>query len=279
MARRAGHTKRRTSQVRSTRSAKEFEGGFLLRVKVSTYKNHTTITLSYKRPRLTRHFIPKATAFTRQVSRKFAAPALIIIGLVGLIVTLRPYVGSTAMGATHEAPASLQAVQSLPEQRTPTTLSRSEPTELHIPSIQLSAGIIATSTNENGELVVPEAYDIAAWYNQSPTPGEAGPSVIVGHLSSHAGNAIFSNLHTLAIGSEIRVKRADERTAIFTVERLASFSQSSFPALEVYGNTERPELRLITCSGTYNYITGRYTENTVVFARMDEASTQRATND
>jgi hypothetical protein len=34
----------------------------------------------------------------------------------------------------------------------------------------------------------------------------------------------------------------------------------------VYGATPAPELRLITCGGTFNYSTGSYLSNTVVYA-------------
>ncbi|WP_322613092.1 class F sortase [Dermacoccus abyssi] len=36
--------------------------------------------------------------------------------------------------------------------------------------------------------------------------------------------------------------------------------------LQVYANTAGPELRLITCSGTFDTRTGHYDSNTVVYA-------------
>ena len=52
----------------------------------------------------------------------------------------------------------------------------------------------------------------------------------------------------------------------FAVQRVVTFPVSNFPTDEVYGVTAQPELRLITCAGTFDVVRGRYTTNAVVFA-------------
>jgi hypothetical protein len=44
------------------------------------------------------------------------------------------------------------------------------------------------------------------------------------------------------------------------------FAGNIFPASAVYGPTPDPELRLITCGGTFDPALGAYLSNTVVFA-------------
>jgi hypothetical protein len=39
-----------------------------------------------------------------------------------------------------------------------------------------------------------------------------------------------------------------------------------FPTQAVYGPTPDPELRLITCGGAFDYATGHYLSNIVVYA-------------
>jgi hypothetical protein len=47
--------------------------------------------------------------------------------------------------------------------------------------------------------------------------------------------------------------------------------KSEFPTQRVYGNTETPELRLITCGGAFDEASGNYLDNVVVYARMSSA--------
>ena len=45
------------------------------------------------------------------------------------------------------------------------------------------------------------------------------------------------------------------------------YRKHSFPTQRVYGATPVATLRLITCAGPFNALTGHYRDNLVVFAR------------
>ena len=49
---------------------------------------------------------------------------------------------------------------------------------------------------------------------------------------------------------------------------MQAYPKDDFPTLEVYGNTDGPELRLITCGGEFDRGTGHYVDNTVVYASL-----------
>lgn len=153
----------------------------------------------------------------------------------------------------------------------PAALPRSEPVTLDIPAISVRTDLIKLGLRENGSLEVPEDTGNgapASWYNGSPTPGERGPSVMLGHVNSPNGRGgVFADLRKLAPGAEVNVSRADGSTAVFTVDRGALYSKDSFPTLEVYGNTAGPELRLITCDG-YDPATGLFDDNYVIYAKL-----------
>ena len=106
-----------------------------------------------------------------------------------------------------------------------------------------------------------------AWYDGSPTPGETGPSVIEGHVTWGGRPSVFFDLGALAPGDRVSVLRADGSIAEFEVYDAARYPKDSFPTLEVYGRTEGPELRLITCGGDLD-ADGHHLDNTVVFARL-----------
>lgn len=150
-------------------------------------------------------------------------------------------------------------------------LDASDPVSLSIPSIGVQTDLLHLGLLDNGSLEVPKDTGSgapASWYNGSPTPGEAGPSVILGHVNALGGNTgVFANLRMLRSGAEISVSRTDGTTAVFIVERGALFSKDDFPTLEVYGNTPGAELRLITCDG-FDPDTGNFDENYVIYAKL-----------
>lgn len=155
----------------------------------------------------------------------------------------------------------------------PTTpaLPASEPVRVRIPAIDVASELHPLGLDEQGRLEVPsgERYDEAAWYSGSPTPGESGPSVIEGHVTSQGSiPSVFFELGALQPGDTIEVDREDGTTATFEVYGADSFPKDEFPKTTVYGNTSGPELRLITCGGSYDPELGAHVDNIVVFARL-----------
>lgn len=147
-------------------------------------------------------------------------------------------------------------------------LLASEPTRVRISSINVNAPLVAVAQKSNGSIEVPAPLDTAGWYSQGPTPGEAGPAVLVGHLDNIHGGAVFWHVPELVPGQIIEINRQDGNTARFVIEKIGQFPQSNFPSATVYGHTDRAELRLITCGGEFNRLTGQYSDNIVVFASL-----------
>ncbi|MCY0906250.1 class F sortase [Arthrobacter sp. H14-L1] len=149
-------------------------------------------------------------------------------------------------------------------------LPPSDPVALDIPSIGVHTPLIQLGKAADGTADVPpgEPGSPAGWYQYSPTPGTEGPSVILGHVNSTLTNVgVFYRLHELAPGTQFSVTRVDHKVAVFQMDRSAEFKKDDFPTLDVYGNTNRAEIRLITCGG-YDPSSRLYTENTVVYAHL-----------
>jgi sortase (surface protein transpeptidase) len=119
----------------------------------------------------------------------------------------------------------------------------------------------------DGTVEVPPGPFPAGWYTGSPTPGELGPAVLVGHVHWNDRAGVFADLASLTSGDEVVVRRADGGSAVFRVTRTEQFSKDAFPTARVYGDLDYAGLRLITCGGR-NLLTGRYEDNVVVFARL-----------
>ena len=148
--------------------------------------------------------------------------------------------------------------------------ARVTPTALEIPAIGVNTGeLVDLGLTPSGAMDVPEGASTAGWFALSPVPGEVGPSVLAAHVNYDGVPGVFARLHEMKVGDTAVVRRSDGTPVRFTAYRVERFSKSAFPTADVYGNTEGPELRLITCGGDVRR--GRrhsYRDNVVVFARM-----------
>jgi hypothetical protein len=198
-------------------------------------------------------------------ARRLALPSMLIAaGIAGTV-----YFGFNLKKPVDLSPVHVSAApiaQPTPA-KTP-SMSHSAPVSLTINKIQLSASIVPTGLDASGTIKVPDNPWTPGWYDQSPTPGEIGPSVIVGHVDYLTSIAIFWRLREMAPGDTFSVGRADGSTANFAVTQIVEYPQDQFPTQDVYGNIDYAGIRLITCGGTFNTTTHHYSHNTVVYAKL-----------
>ncbi len=139
------------------------------------------------------------------------------------------------------------------------------PVELSIPALGVDAPVEPTPQID-GALQVPPP-DQAGWYADGPRPGEPGRAVIVGHLDTVDGPAVFAALPQIRRGTTIEVAGRDGVAHSFETVGVADISKSEFPAQAVYAPSRKPTLALITCSGRFDETTGHYENNLIIFAR------------
>jgi hypothetical protein len=147
-------------------------------------------------------------------------------------------------------------------------LPASDPVVVAIPRIGARSQLVRLGLDPRGELEVPQDPARAGWFTDGAAPGALGPAVIAGHVTWNGTPAVFYRLAGLRPGDQVMVSRADGRTAVFTVSRVARFPKSRFPTQAVYGAIDHAGLRLITCGGTYDAARHRYLDNVVVFANL-----------
>ncbi|MFJ4434761.1 class F sortase [Streptomyces sp. NPDC088923] len=142
------------------------------------------------------------------------------------------------------------------------------PTRLTIPALDVSTPLERLGLDTHQVLEPPHDPDQAGWYERGAEPGTRGPAVIAGHVTWNGAKAVFFDLARLRPGQRIEVRRADGTTAVFHVTRVSQYPKDRFPGIEVYGNTARAELRLITCGGKYSGSAHHYSDNIVVYATL-----------
>lgn len=214
---------------------------------------------------------------TRFGNRGLLVAALILAaagaGVVGLAIASQhhapqpPAAAAGSLGPTsprNQGPPGIKTVGPI--------LPRSRPMRIDIPAIGVHSQLLNLGETA-GAIQVPTGpksnYNKAGWYRYSPMPGSLGPAVILGHVDSGDwGPSVFFRLGDLRPGEKVRVTRADGIVAVFTISGVRHFQKARFPTKIVYGNTNFAALRLITCGGAFDWTTGHYLQNIVVFASL-----------
>ena len=127
--------------------------------------------------------------------------------------------------------------------------------------------VIRLGQHQDGTVEVPDDPADAGWFQHGPPPGAAGSSVILGHVDSMSGPAVFYRLKELRPGDRIAVRLDDGTTVRFRVHSIETYANADFPARKVYGRQGRSQLNLVTCGGAYDASRGGYQSNVVVNAR------------
>jgi hypothetical protein len=128
-------------------------------------------------------------------------PALAaVLGAAALIV-MSSWPRSAAPAVPAPAPAIAATV---PVAAIPRVLA-SPPVRVEIPAIGVRAEVMKLGIDSDGTLEVPplSKADQTGWYERGAAPGTAGPTVIVGHVDTADGPAVFHRLGELRPGDRV----------------------------------------------------------------------------
>src|SRR5262249_18574730 len=142
--------------------------------------------------------------------------------------------------------------------------------KLDIPKIGVHTPLMSLGLNSDGSAAVPSLKEaqLASWYNLGPAPGQPGPAVLLGHVDTKSGPAVFYSIGSLRKGDTIEVTRKDGTTAVFSVDTAEQYPKSNFPTNKVYGDLNYSGIRLITCGGEFDAAKHSYVDNTIVFGHL-----------
>ena len=192
-----------------------------------------------------------------------AAAALVALVLAGCTVP------DPAPGPPPARPSGELIGPVAPKVTEPSRNRTAVPLALSVPAIGVASDrLVDLGVDRDGALEVPADAVTPGWFDLSPQPGDAGPAVIAGHVDYNGREGVFARLGELGEGAEIVVRRADGRDAVFTAYEVQRYAKADFPTELVCGNTDGPELRLITCGGAFDRTSGHYVDNIVAFARF-----------
>jgi hypothetical protein len=215
---------------------------------------------------------------TRRRSRPAATAPAVVVALLAALVLLAgcagrqsEYAGVSSTIGPQDPGAAAGAKAAEGFRSTRGFRSTPLPVRLEIPAIGVATGIQRLGRAGDGTVEVPsgpDKWDVAGWYEEGTRPGDPGSAVILGHVDSKAGPAVFYRLRLLRRGDRVEVARAGGSRVTFVVDRVEQYSKRRFPTADVYYPTLKPMLRLVTCGGEFDQVSGHYTDNVIVFATL-----------
>jgi Sortase domain len=197
-----------------------------------------------------------------------AASLLVTVGC--FTIATRGYVDQSPGPPTPPASAARAVPASTGAHRL--ALARSTPLTLRIPAIGVSVSVSKLGLNPDGTVEVPTNFQQPGWFRLGPTPGQTGSAVILGHVDSYQGPAVFFRLGDLRKGDRVSVTLANGTVARFVVSSVAMYPKTTFPAKRVYGSHDLSALQLVTCGGVFDRRTGHYLSNIVVYTSLVAAT-------
>ncbi|MFY1680910.1 class F sortase [Micromonospora sp. WMMD730] len=214
--------------------------------------------------------VPRVPAFGGRFAG--SGPGLPVLAIAAVMLLIVAMLGVERVTGLNVLPDRFVAGLRPPPKRFP-VLAGSPPTQIAISRIDVRAPVHQVGIAPDGSIDVPAAARAqeAGWYDQGPTPGQYGPAVIVGHVDTTTGPAVFHGLRELRDGDEIEVTRADHRVAVFEVDQVQRYGKERLPVDEIFGDFSRPNLRLITCGGRWVGGGTGYADNVVVYATLVRA--------
>ena len=201
-----------------------------------------------------------------------ASTALLLVGLVSILVTLRddnvnlPNEGSLKQILSESAPSGASE-----DGQTPGPA----PTRIAISKIGVEATVLALGRDAKNNPSVPDSGSDVAWYTFTASPGRGSNAVFSGHVDwyywGQPGEGVFYHLRELQIGDEITVDLVDGSRLRYRVTGNVAVAYDNPDIGRVMDPTSNDVVTLITCGGTWlrdysNPNGGNYSHRVIVRA-------------
>jgi sortase A len=142
------------------------------------------------------------------------------------------------------------------------------PTTLQIPRLDVDAIVQHVGYTDDGRMDAPTEWEDVAWFKYGYLPGAPGNSVMAGHLDSDTGPAIFAGLYLMEPGDHIYVTGEDGTELTFEVTEVETVLAEEAPLDRIFGQSDEPQLNLITCEGHFDPDEEDYDHRLIVYTTL-----------
>jgi hypothetical protein len=209
---------------------------------------------------------------SRKTRRRGALLTLATLAGVGLCAVAAPRTAAWSGAAAEQRPVTWERALAHHHEH-----SRPLDWTLSIPDIGVLAPVIRLGGPPSGAIPVPSFSEVrdVGWYRYGVVPGDRGNALLLGHVDTYLGPAVFYDLYELRPGDIVSVVLGHNDIRQFEVHWVKEMPKSHFPASRVLGSTEGHHLWLVTCGGQFDYVTRSYLSNIVVYTTLVQSRHHR----
>jgi hypothetical protein len=138
-----------------------------------------------------------------------------------------------------------------------------------IPSIGVSARLVAESISHGQLGIPPDVHQVGEWEGGGETDGTQGTVLLAGHLDwVGQGDGALYPLAQVRPGATVYVSSSVGQVTSWAVVSARAYTKSDLPQT-IFSGTGPRRLVLVTCGGTFDAATGHYGDNVVVTAEPE----------
>ena len=154
---------------------------------------------------------------------------------------------------------------------TPYNVPADMPKLIDLPTIQTSGYIQSVGLTKDNTIASPSNIHLAGWYIKSAKPGQAGLSIIDGHVQGIYTDGLFKALNKLLKNDSFYVEYGDGTRHYFQVISVAEYSiEEAGQRMQEKLAGVTKQLNLITCSGQYDKTLKQFQKRLLVVAKLTE---------
>lgn len=144
-----------------------------------------------------------------------------------------------------------------------------DPKFIQLPTIQAEGFIQKVGVDQHDEVAVPNNIHMAGWFKDSMVPGETGLSIIDGHIDGRTMSGIFQHLIKLKPGDEYTIEMGNGNLKHYKVRKVITVDVSkAADALFSQDPRVKSQLNLITCGGSFDKKTRKYSQRIIVNSEL-----------
>lgn len=171
---------------------------------------------------------------------------------------------------TLPAPVSVGNTKTSPN--APVVTRTVPPGHVSIPSLKVTAPLIAEPISGNQLDIPSDVHDVGVWSGGGSITGTQGTVLLAGHVNWwNQGNGALYDLASIQPGATIYVRAPTGITTTWQVVALHAYLKADLPQT-IFAPTGQRRLVVVTCGGAYDPTTGHYADNVVAAAVPEPTS-------
>ena len=146
--------------------------------------------------------------------------------------------------------------------------------ELLLPTARIRADIVSLGRTPRGNIGAPDNPFVVGWFDLSAAPGEQGNTILAGHrdyedIDGNVGAGVCWELDRVKVGDQMVIRDAERDLAwVYEVTEAVVIDPNDPDASRYLADTSTSVITLITCTGSFDASTHRYSHRLVVVGQL-----------